>query len=86
LKVKIKFRKMIVCICRRVTDNTVRACIADGAETIAEVGRACRAGTGCGACHETIEELIAEQQADCPRVRLRVLSPYLQTAHAGETA
>jgi bacterioferritin-associated ferredoxin len=87
LKVNIKFRnKMIVCICRRVSDNTIRASIAEGAGTVSEVGRVCRAGTGCGACHEYIEDLIAEQQANCPRVRLKVVSPYLQTALAGENA
>ena len=75
---------MIVCICRRVSENTIRAAIRDGAETIDAVGSACRAGTGCGACHETICEMIAEQQADCPRVRLKVVSPYLQTALAGD--
>jgi bacterioferritin-associated ferredoxin len=79
-------KQMIVCICRRVSENTVRACIADGAQSVAEVGRACRAGTGCGGCHEYIQELIAEQQPDCPRVRLKVVSPYLQTALAGENA
>ena len=86
MKVNIKFKnKMIVCICRRVPETTVRTAIQDGARTIEEVTRACRAGSGCGSCHVMIEEMISEH-ADCPRVRLTVLSPYLQAATAGESA
>jgi bacterioferritin-associated ferredoxin len=83
---------MIVCLCRRVSDRTIRAAIADGAQSVAEVGAACRAGTGCGACHETIEDMLHEHSAseqphaargqceDCPRRRVPVLSPYVQVA------
>ena len=83
---------MIVCLCRRVSDRTIRAAIADGASNVQEVGAACRAGTGCGACHETIEDMLHEHQAaerahsgrggceDCPRLRVPVLSPYVQVA------
>ncbi len=76
---------MIVCICRRVSDKSIRAAIDGGAQCLDDVKAACRAGTGCGACHPVIEEMLAEQ-ADCPRLHLKVVSPYLQTAHAGETA
>ncbi len=71
---------MIVCICRRVTDHQIRTAIEDGASTVAEVGMACRAGTGCGACQETIAEMLVRQ--DCGRTHLRVLSPYLQGREA----
>jgi bacterioferritin-associated ferredoxin len=80
---------MIVCLCRRVSDKIIRAAIRDGASTVEEVGAACRAGTGCGACHETIGELLSERSScsDCPRPRLALLSPYLQIAQsAGDTA
>jgi bacterioferritin-associated ferredoxin len=77
---------MIVCICRRVSDRAIRAAIDAGASTVQEVGAACRAGTGCGACHESIEEMLCERSCEsrCSRVSLKVLSPYLQIA--GEPA
>jgi bacterioferritin-associated ferredoxin len=74
---------MIVCICRKVCDRTVLRVIQEGAETIDDVSSACRAGSGCGACHETIQELLddaAAGEAGCPRRSGAILSPYLQTA------
>jgi bacterioferritin-associated ferredoxin len=65
---------MIVCICRRVCDKTIRAVIQAGAETVDEVRAVCGAASGCGACADTIEAMI-DAHADCPRVRLTVLSP-----------
>jgi bacterioferritin-associated ferredoxin len=54
-----------------VTDVEVRSCIARGAGTVAEVGDACGAGTGCGSCHERIDVFLAaayapSQLADLP--------------------
>jgi bacterioferritin-associated ferredoxin len=71
---------MIVCVCRRVSDHQIRAVVERGARTIDEVAAACRAGTGCGACHESIVELIEAE--DCGRLALKVLSPYLQPQEA----
>lgn len=51
---------MYVCICRAVTEERVRAAIAGGAESVAEVASACGAGEDCGACHAVIEEMIEE--------------------------
>jgi bacterioferritin-associated ferredoxin len=51
---------MIVCLCRAVSDRAVRAAIAGGASSVEEVGRACRAGTGCGGCRPQIAELLSE--------------------------
>ncbi|HEY8924559.1 MAG TPA: (2Fe-2S)-binding protein [Polyangia bacterium] len=50
---------MLVCHCHQVSDRTIRACIRDGAETVAQVGERCRAGTGCGGCRPTVKELIS---------------------------
>ncbi len=72
---------MIVCVCRRVSDQQIRAAIDGGARTVSEVAACCRAGTGCGACHEAIRELIDRE--DCERSALRVLSsPPLQGREA----
>ena len=51
---------MIVCVCRVLSDHAIRAAIAGGAFTVEEVGVACRAGTGCGACVPVLERLIEE--------------------------
>ncbi len=50
---------MYVCICHGVTDNEVNAEIALGARTVDDIGERCDAGTGCGACHESIDDLLA---------------------------
>lgn len=68
---------MIVCSCRRVSDSKIRQTIEAGATTLEQVGAACGAGTGCGACHESICEMLEEQRQDCGPRRLPVLSPYL---------
>jgi bacterioferritin-associated ferredoxin len=49
---------MYVCICRAVKEETVRAAIEAGAESVEAVTAACCAGDDCGACHEVIEEMI----------------------------
>jgi bacterioferritin-associated ferredoxin len=51
---------VIVCHCRVVSDRTVRATIAAGAATVADVTAACGAASGCGGCAPTIEALLAE--------------------------
>jgi bacterioferritin-associated ferredoxin len=49
---------MYVCICLAVTDREVTEAIDRGADSIAAVTRACGAGGDCGACHETIQQII----------------------------
>lgn len=53
--------RMIVCSCRGVFERTVNRAIDQGALTVDEVGRACGAGTDCGSCQDTIEDLIASR-------------------------
>lgn len=50
---------MLVCHCHEVGDKTVRKCIREGARSVAEVGAACGAGTGCGGCRPSIQELVS---------------------------
>lgn len=54
---------MVVCLCQGVSDRRVREAVADGATTRKKVTRACGAGAGCGACHESIGEIIDEHRA-----------------------
>jgi bacterioferritin-associated ferredoxin len=60
MKLNVIINIMIVCLCRSVTDRAIRAAIDAGATTMEEVGQACRAGTGCGACRIVIEEMLDE--------------------------
>lgn len=50
---------MYVCFCAAVTDAEVRACAKHGADTVADIGEMCAAGTGCGGCREHIAALLA---------------------------
>jgi bacterioferritin-associated ferredoxin len=68
--------RMIVCLCKGVSCSAVRRAIEDGASDLADVGRACGAGTDCGACHAEIESRLRAAEADRsgPR-KLPVLRP-----------
>jgi len=48
-----------ICACHGVSRAAIEAAIAAGAETVAAVGSACAAGTGCGACRPEIAGLLA---------------------------
>ena len=52
---------MIICLCRAVTDRVVQASMDGGAQTVAEVERACGAGAGCGMCRSTVAQMIDER-------------------------
>lgn len=55
---------MILCLCRGVSDRSVRLAIIQGAESTEDIGNVCGAGQGCGACVETIGQML---HASCPR-------------------
>ena len=55
---------MIVCLCRGVTERTVKQAVCEGACTVEDIGDHCRAGTGCGACHGDIERIVDETHAE----------------------
>jgi bacterioferritin-associated ferredoxin len=66
---------MIVCHCRGISDQTIRACVRDGAQTVSEVGRRCGAGTGCGGCRRLVGAVVAEERlmrAIVPRADLEL--------------
>ena len=58
---------MIVCLCHAVRDRELDSAIADGAESVEEVGRQCGAGTGCGACIPEIEDRLERAGRGCDR-------------------
>ena len=49
---------MIVCLCKGVSSRTILDEARRGCRTVAEIGDACQAGTGCGACRNQISELL----------------------------
>jgi assimilatory nitrate reductase electron transfer subunit len=51
-------REATVCMCNAVTAGTIEDAISDGCDSVAEVGRCTRAGTGCGGCRARISEMI----------------------------
>jgi bacterioferritin-associated ferredoxin len=50
---------VLVCLCNTVSKKEIRGCVASGASTVAEVGEACGAGTGCGGCRGDIRALLS---------------------------
>lgn len=53
----------IVCQCFGVTEDLIRKVIAENnLQTVEEVTHYCKAGGGCGTCHEEIEALVAKVQ------------------------
>ena len=72
---------MVLCICQSVTDREVDAAIREGARSLAEVSRACGAGTDCGCCQGVIEQRLERACsgacADCPRQRPELASAAL---------
>ncbi|MBX7160691.1 MAG: (2Fe-2S)-binding protein [Acidimicrobiia bacterium] len=50
---------MIVCHCNAVSEQTIVDEIVAGADSVAEVGARCAAGTTCGGCIPRIEALLA---------------------------
>jgi len=64
----------IICHCESVSDKTVRAVIAAGAESIPEIANACGAGRNCLGCTEALDALLANisrPAAHAPRWRRR---------------
>ncbi|MEA2825565.1 MAG: BFD-like [2Fe-2S] binding domain [Actinomycetota bacterium] len=51
---------MYACLCRAVTEKSVREVVAAGASTVAQVRATCGAGTGCGGCLPSLKRLLRE--------------------------
>ncbi len=69
---------MIVCVCRRISDQAIDAAIAGGAHGPEAIAAATGAGTDCGCCKEAIEALAAQRSpcssppcAGCPRAAVK---------------
>jgi bacterioferritin-associated ferredoxin len=49
---------VIVCHCHAITEREIRDAVRAGARSGRQVGRACRAGRGCGGCQPAIREIV----------------------------
>jgi bacterioferritin-associated ferredoxin len=52
---------MFVCLCEGVTDRDIHAALDEGCQSIPDVIACTGAGSGCGACHETIATIVARR-------------------------
>jgi bacterioferritin-associated ferredoxin len=57
---------VFACICHAVSDRQVVEAVDAGATTVQALGDVTRAGTSCGTCHDTLEELITTRCGECP--------------------
>ena len=55
---------MIVCLCAGVPASTILAAIDRGAACSEDVTAACGAGGDCGACLESLSDLLARRRGD----------------------
>lgn len=65
-----------VCSCNNVVCGAIREAVRDGAETVAGIKAATKAGTGCGSCVPIVQELIEAQQVAMGRTVVKRLCPH----------
>lgn len=58
---------MIVCICSRVSDSTIRACVEQGARSLKDIRDTLKVGVVCGTCAQCaralVRQYVSEQRA-----------------------
>ena len=55
---------MYVCICHAVTDRQIHDAVDGGAQDLTQLANVCGAGSNCGRCRETAQELIDQRLAE----------------------
>ena len=60
---------MYACICHAVSETDVELAVLGGADTIEAIGEATGAGTGCGSCHNELQDVL--DRVRCPLLELR---------------
>jgi bacterioferritin-associated ferredoxin len=62
---------MVVCLCKGVSDKTIRWHVQNGQKSLRDVMRACNAGSDCGSCvcqvRALIDATIAEDRVTCEK-------------------
>lgn len=56
--------EQVICNCYNVEKGEIVNAIKNGATTVEEIGNVTKAGTGCGACKKTLQDIIDEVQND----------------------
>lgn len=49
---------MVVCHCHRVNDRTINEVAARQGHTLEAIAQGCKAGSQCGGCRDTIQQLL----------------------------
>ena len=55
---------MYICVCNGITDQEIKACVAQGASCMADLQRELGVATRCGRCQTYAQEMLSEAQ--CP--------------------
>jgi bacterioferritin-associated ferredoxin len=58
--------RMILCLCKGISERTVRLAVATGARSVDAVADRCGAGTDCGSCRHAIQDLVDAEAAPEP--------------------
>ena len=56
---------MLICLCKAVSDKTIRGLVQNGASCVRDVMIQCRAGSDCGTCVAQLKELIEQARQEC---------------------
>lgn len=73
---------MIVCICKAVSDKTIRRSVGEGVSTLRELSRELGVGTCCGKCVPQAREVLAQAVENRPIKLADLVSPSLMPATA----
>jgi bacterioferritin-associated ferredoxin len=57
---------MLICHCHQVSDRQILSYAAEGARTVGQVGRRCRAGTCCGGCVSAVRDVLDSAHRTLP--------------------
>jgi bacterioferritin-associated ferredoxin len=76
---------MYVCLCKGVTDRTIRAEVARGACSTEEIAACTGAGTKCGSCRAEIGRIVEAELAGAASAR-RELPVLREVARAADAA
>jgi bacterioferritin-associated ferredoxin len=52
--------RLVVCLCKGLTETGVREAIRSGARTVGDLSVRCGAGSECGGCSKTLESLLEQ--------------------------
>ena len=65
-------RGVIICHCQRVSEESIRVAVREGAGTLRQIAKTCRAGRFCGGCRPAIAEIIASESEPAPASLIQI--------------